>query len=76
MQLCYMGVYTHVCVRVNLTPVESFYIHGTYIRRPTYCFVTCRRITMNSSASAPLNAKKIAVKKVSDVAVVMFGLEL
>ena len=38
--------------------------------------VTCRQITINSSASAPVNAKKIAVKKVSDVDVGMFGLEL
>ena len=35
---------------------------------------TCRCIAINSSASAPLNAKKIAVKKVVDV--VMSGLEL
>ena len=33
-------------------------------------------ITINSSANAPLNAKKIAVKKVSDVGVSMFGPEL
>ena len=38
--------------------------------------VTCRHITINSSTSAPLNAKKIAVKKGSDVDVVMFGQEL
>ena len=37
--------------------------------------VTCRRINI-SSASAPLNAKEIAVKKVSDVDVCMFGPEL
>ena len=30
----------------------------------------------NSSASTPLNAKKIAVKKLSDVDVSMFGPEL
>ena len=36
--------------------------------------LTCRHI--NSSASAPLNATKIAVKKVSDVDVCMFGPEL
>ena len=38
--------------------------------------VTCRHTTINSPASVPLNAKKIAVKKVSDVDVVMFGPEL
>ena len=38
--------------------------------------VTCRHITINSSASAPLNAKKNAVKKVSDVDVIRFGPEL
>ena len=38
--------------------------------------LTCRQNIMNSSASAPLNAAKIAVKKVSDVDVCMFGPEL
>ena len=38
--------------------------------------VTCRCIAINSSASAPLNTKKIAVKKLSDVDVVKLGLEL
>ena len=38
--------------------------------------VTCRHITIISSASAPLNSKKITVKKVSDVDVGMFGPEL
>ena len=38
--------------------------------------VTCRHITINSFASTPLNAKKIAVKKVSDVDVDRFGPEL
>ena len=31
--------------------------------------VTCRHIAINSSASDPLNATKIAVKKVSDIQV-------
>ena len=35
--------------------------------------VTCRHNIINSSASAPLSAKKIAVKKISDVYVSMFG---
>ena len=35
-----------------------------------------RHNIINSSASAPLNAKKLAVKKVSDVDVSMFGPEL
>ena len=34
--------------------------------------VTCRHNTINSSTSAPQNAKKIAVKKVSYVYVSMF----
>ena len=38
--------------------------------------VTCRHISINSSASAPLNAMNIAVKNDSDVDVVMFGPEL
>ena len=38
--------------------------------------LTCRQNIMNSSASAPLNATKIAVKKDSDVDVCMFGPEL
>ena len=38
--------------------------------------LTCRQNIINSSASAPLNATKIAVKKVSDGDVCMFGPEL
>ena len=38
--------------------------------------LTCRQHIINSSASAPANATKIAVKKVSDVNVCMFGPEL
>ena len=38
--------------------------------------VTCRHNIINSSASAPQNAKKIAVKKVSYIYVSMFGPEL
>ena len=38
--------------------------------------LTCRQNIINSSGSAPLNATKIAVKKVSDVEVCMFGPEL
>ena len=38
--------------------------------------LTCRQHIINSSASAPPNATKIAVKKVSDVDVCMFGPEL
>ena len=37
--------------------------------------ITCRQ-HINSSASAPPNATKIAVKKVSDVDICMFGPEL
>ena len=38
--------------------------------------LTCRQHIINSSASAPPNATKIAVKEVSDVDVCMFGPEL
>ena len=38
--------------------------------------LTCRQHIINSSASAPPNATEIAVKKVSDVDVCMFGPEL
>ena len=38
--------------------------------------VTCRHNIINSSASGPLNAKKIAVKQVSGGDVGMFGPEL
>ena len=38
--------------------------------------LTCRQNIINSSASAPLNATKIAAKKDSDVGVCMFGPEL
>ena len=38
--------------------------------------VTCRHITNNTSASEPRSAKKVAVKKVSDVDVSIFGPEL
>ena len=38
--------------------------------------LTCRRNIIHSSASTPLNATKIAVKKISDVDVCMFGPEL
>ena len=38
--------------------------------------LTCRPHIINSSASAPPNATKIAVKKGSDVVVCMFGPEL
>ena len=37
--------------------------------------LTCRQNIINSSESAPLNATKIAVKKVSDLDVCMFGPE-
>ena len=49
------------------------------IRRNIYIYnsvLTCRQHIINSSASAPPNATKIAVKKVSDVDVCMFGPEL
>ena len=47
--------------------------HAIYIYNSV---LTCRQNIINSSASAPLNATRIAVKKVSDVDVCMFGPEL
>ena len=44
-----------------------------YIYNPV---VTCRHITISTSASEARNAKKIAAKKVSDIDVSMFGPEL
>ena len=41
-----------------------------------FAVVTCRHITISTSVSEPRNAKKIAVKKGSDVDVSMFGPEL
>ena len=61
---------------------------GTYTQTPTHRhkgtlqlyivdkIFTCRRIAIKSSASAQLNATKIAAMKVSHGGVVMFGLEL
>ena len=46
-----------------------------FIYRIYNSVVTCRNIVIISSASAPLNAMKIAVKKASDVEVVRFGPE-
>ena len=48
--------------------VCSIYIYNSVL--------TCRQNIINSSAGAPLNVRKIAVKKVSDVDVCMFGPEL
>ena len=42
----------------------------------TNSVLTCQQTIINSTASAPPNATKIAVKKVSDVNVSMFGPEL
>ena len=58
-------------VIVEQTIIVDFYISQLY-----NSVVTCRHMTSNSSASAPLHAKKIAVQKVSDIDVVMFGPEL
>ena len=53
---------------VTLNQGSSIYIYNSV--------PTCRQHIINSSASAPPNATKIAVKKVSDVDVRMFGPEL
>ena len=52
----------------NLQHIGLIYIYNSVL--------TCRQHIINSSASAPPNATKIAVKKVSDVDVCMFGPEL
>ena len=57
----------HETLRLRL-PNEDLYIYNSVL--------TCRQNITNSSASGPLNATKIAVKKVSDVDVCMFGPEL
>ena len=58
-----------------LNMLNSYF--STYLYIYIYNSVlTCRQNIINSSASAPLNAMKIAVKKVSDVDVCMFGPEL
>ena len=51
---------------------RAYFIFGIYIYNSV---LICRQNVINSSASAPLNATKIAVKKVSDVDVCMFGPE-
>ena len=53
---------------VSLVLVDAIYIYNSVL--------TCRQHIINSSASVPPNATKIAVKKVSDVDVCMFGPEL
>ena len=64
-------VFCHNCINqfVCITMVNCIiYIYNSVL--------TCRQHIINSSASAPPNAIKIAVKKVSDVDVCMFGPEL
>ena len=53
---------------VTLYKLFNIYIYNSVL--------TCRQHIINSSASAPPNATKIAVKKVSDVVVCMFGPKL
>ena len=55
-------------VASGLDKVEYLHIYNSVL--------TCRQNIINSSASAQLNATKIALKKVSDVDVCMFGPEL
>ena len=56
----------------------KYYIHVVLSSINIYIYnsvLTCRQHIINSSASAPPNATKIAVKKVSDVDDCMFGPE-
>ena len=62
-------------IRQMLPSYIIYYIH----KRVIYIYnsvLTCRQHIINSSASAPPNATKIAVTKVSDVDVCTFGPEL
>ena len=59
-------VYTAASARPLPAPISIIY----------NSVVTCRHITINSSASAPLNAMQIAVMMVSHGEVVMFVPEL
>ena len=52
---------------------DTYIIYYIYIYNS---LVTLRHNIITSSASVPLNAKKIAVKKDSDVDLSMFGSEL
>ena len=62
--------FVRIDIYIYLLKVEYYliYIYNSVL--------TCRQHIINSSASAPPNATKIAVKKVSDVDVCMFGPEL
>ena len=62
----------------ELTPLFKRKMYHTGVNRLSIynSVLTCRQHIINSSASAPPNATKIAVKKVSDVVVYMFGPEL
>ena len=65
---CWVLPIRKVSIHVAIDP--EIYIYNSVL--------TCRQhiIYINSSASAPPNATKIAVKKGSDVVVCMFGPEL
>ena len=69
---------TRMTYKANYIIQLSLYKHAVHITR-IYIYnsvLTCRQHIINPSASAPPNATKIAVKKVSDVDVCMFGPEL
>ena len=53
---------------IQINKCKQIYIYNSVL--------TCRQHIINASASAPSNATKIAVKKVSDVDVCMFGPKL
>ena len=55
----------------EIGPQSRLYVWNLY-----NSVLTCLQNIINSYASAPLNATKIAVKKVSDVDVCMFGPDL
>ena len=73
---CKDSTFRFVCMFVdarNSTTIPYLRFRFLYIYKTV---LTCRQHIINSSASAPPNATKIAVKKVSDVDVCMFGPEL
>ena len=63
-------------VRAEIGPILQTHTHTRVSYSSIDSVLTCRQHIINSSASAPPNATKIAMKKVSDVDVCMFGPEL
>ena len=75
-------VYNTKCLGVMIDDKLNWKEHVKMVQSKTtaiYIYnsvLTCRQHIINSSVSAPPNATTIAVKKISDVVVCMFGPEL